>query len=216
MGRSLTYILIIGIAKVGSSQDPERFKEEIAALLSKPNPKTDHPIIFTGSSSVKYWGDLETQFPHVNVPIINYGFGGSHMSDLIFYQNDLILSKNPSKLFIYEGDNDLAYGKSVDTIIEDFNVLLTTINDTFPDLEVYVISPKPSIARWDLKDNYMELNDSLASFCEKFKNVKFINVWSPMLGGRSKPPSSLFVGDQLHMSPAGYKVWKNKIEPYLK
>ncbi len=40
--------------------------------------------------------------------LLNRGFGGSTMADLLYYTDKLIVRYKPKKIFIYEGDNDLA------------------------------------------------------------------------------------------------------------
>ena len=55
------------------------------------------------------WSNIQEYFP--NKIIINTGFGGSHMSDLLFYLDDIVIKYQPDQIFIYEGDNDVASGE---------------------------------------------------------------------------------------------------------
>jgi len=87
-----------------SGQDPTRFENEIQQLLItiQYDSTKSNTVVFTGSSSIKSWKNINEYFPEHN--IINTGFGGSQMSDLLYYSNQLILNFNPSQVFIYEGD----------------------------------------------------------------------------------------------------------------
>ena len=49
------------------------------------------------------WKNLDSVFPDHNV--MNMGFGGSEMADLLYYADKLITSFQPVQVFIYEGDN---------------------------------------------------------------------------------------------------------------
>ena len=86
--------------------DPQRFATEIDEIKRKSFDLHSERIVFTGSSSIRFWKDLQTYYP--NHQIINTGFGGSEMSDLLFHLEPTVLRFKPSKVFIYEGDNDIS------------------------------------------------------------------------------------------------------------
>ncbi len=195
-------------------QDHRRFEEEVKQLATALEGKTyDSPILFVGSSSIRLW-DIEKYFPNGN--IINHGFGGSETSDLICYVRQLVLSVKPSGIFIYEGDNDLNSGKTVDLVLADMKTLLRIIKRNMPATPVHIISPKPSIARWELRERYVSLNNELRSLCERKENVNFIDVWTPMLDNEGNLKDGLFIEDGLHMNDSGYEIWTKAVRPYLK
>ena len=120
------WLILIFLAGVFvQAQDPLRFKEEVSLILKKydtlwePSKET---IVFTGSSSVRVWNDLQERFP--GVQIVNTGFGGSEASDLLAYADDLILRYKPRKVFIYEGDNDLNSNKKPRTVLSDIKNII--------------------------------------------------------------------------------------------
>src|SRR5690349_4784090 len=57
------------------------------------------PIVFVGSSSFTKWTDIKEYFP--GYPILNRGFGGSTLPDVIRYCYDVILPYRPKQVFIY-------------------------------------------------------------------------------------------------------------------
>ncbi|MGB5653941.1 MAG: hypothetical protein WBM56_08910, partial [Robiginitalea sp.] len=117
-GLLLSCLFFSGIAEVWS-QDPLRFHEEIQTLKEKTDSLWNGEkgtVLFTGSSSIRMWEDLQERFPEQN--ILNTGFGGSQASDLLYYLEPLVLAYQPKKVFIYEGDNDLAEGKSVKQVLK--------------------------------------------------------------------------------------------------
>ena len=115
---ALGLVLLTGVA--GYGQDPQRLEAEVQALKQRTDA-TWNPyqptLLFTGSSSIRLWEGLETAFP--SVQIVNTGFGGSQASDLQHYLKNLVLDYNPLQVFIYEGDNDLAEGKSAGHVMND-------------------------------------------------------------------------------------------------
>jgi lysophospholipase L1-like esterase len=186
------------------AQDPLRFKDEVNQLIAGDSTVNKKKLIlFVGSSSIGFWKSLGNDFQKYNT--LNRGFGGSEMSDLVFYADKLIVPYRPKQIFIYEGDNDLSNGKNPDEIVK------------LPrKTQVYFISPKPSIARWSLKAKYEELNQKLNLFAKKNKHVTFIDVWTSMLGPDGTVMKDIFIDDGLHMNTKGYGIWVRVIGPYLK
>ncbi|RED97965.1 GDSL-type esterase/lipase family protein [Marinoscillum furvescens] len=196
------------------AQDPSRFKEEVIRLQAKNKQAAiKKPVVFAGSSSFRMWKDVATDLE--NDKIINNGFGGSHFSDLIFYYKELIAATNPSAIFLYEGDNDLAAGKPIDQVMADAKTLLSLIRRDFPDVPVYYVCPKPSIARWHLAETYKAFNTTLEAWTETEANVVYVDVWTPMMNKHGLLDESLFIEDDLHMNEQGYAIWTNVLTPYI-
>ena len=63
--------------------DIQKFKNQDSI-----NPPPQNGVLFVGSSSFTKWTDVQNYFP--NVKIINRGFGGSILPDVIRYANDII------------------------------------------------------------------------------------------------------------------------------
>ncbi|MFZ5429178.1 MAG: GDSL-type esterase/lipase family protein [Bacteroidota bacterium] len=199
-----------------NAQDPTRFNAEIENLVNKEfilEPGREL-LLFTGSSSVRMWNDIQDYFPGYNV--INNGFGGSHFSDLIYFYNKLIIPHQPDYLFIYEGDNDIASGKKPGEIIKEAKFLLEKIRRDLPATNVVLITPKPSIARWDMRKNYEKLNRKLNRLAKRTDYVAFADVWTPMLDEKGYVLQDIFLEDKLHLNGKGYKIWGKVLSEFLK
>ena len=149
------FLTLIGLSCLIPIHAQQKFKKEVDDIQKKYESKWDDSkptIVFTGSSSIRMWKDLQQMFP--GHQIVNTGFGGSQTSDLLYYVYDLIYRYHPTKVFIYEGDNDIASGKSADVIMAEMEELVRRINEFDPSMEIVLISPKPSIARWDQRGKY--------------------------------------------------------------
>lgn len=214
INRILLILYLFGTLNL-SAQDPNRFKKEVDQLFNKeynfsPDKKL---VIFTGSSSVRMWKDVQTYFPEFN--IINNGFGGSQFSDLIYFYDQLIKNKRPEILFIYEGDNDIASNKKPRHILKEAKIITSKIQGDLPQTKIVYISPKPSLARVQLKKKYIKLNKKLNRFCKKTKNVEFADVFYPMLDTDGNVFQDIFLDDGLHMNKKGYDIWGNVIKDFL-
>jgi len=211
--RYLVLFLFIGFQTI--AQDPARFAEEVEAIQKKYDSVWDankETIVFTGSSSVRIWRDLEGRFPGHH--IVNSGFGGSQASDLLFYLDQLVLRYNPTKVFIYEGDNDLSAEKKPKDIISTTQEIIDRIQKANTKTEVILISAKPSIARWELKKQYKKLNRKFKKLSNKNPLLSYADVWEPMLD-KKNVKQDIFIEDGLHMNDLGYELWYNVIREYV-
>ena len=195
-----------------SAQYPIPFKEEVDEIVKRNDSLWDaskKTIVFTGSSSIRFWKDLQERFPEKQV--LNSGFGGSQASDLLTHLEDLVLRYRPAKVFIYEGDNDIFAKKRPNSILTTTNNIIAKLRADNPNREVVLISAKPSLSRWKLRRKYKRFNKKLAKFATENAKVTFVDVWKPMLAKR-KVRNDIFVEDGLHMNEKGYDIWYNTIK----
>jgi lysophospholipase L1-like esterase len=209
------FLALIACCIHSQSQDPQRYKGEVDNLVQKyENVNGKKLVVFTGSSSVRLWADLNERFADKN--IINTGFGGSHMSDMFYYADELILKHRPTKVFIYEGDNDLGNDKTPAQILSDAGKLIKLLRCNLPRrTEILFITPKPSILRWERRTDYEKYIADLKTWAATQKRVKVVDVWTPMLDEKGNLKKDLFMEDNLHMNKAGYDIWTEVIRPYL-
>ena len=206
--------IFIGLIQA-DGPDPLRFTAEIQAYTDYDaiHPPATGVYLFVGSSSIRMWKTLEEDFE--GYPVMNRGFGGSLFSDAIYFFEDIVTPYKPKKIIIYEGDNDIASGKTPEDIFNDFKRFVNMIEEELGNPEIAVISPKPSPSRWHLKGEYESLNSMIESFCNNHHNMTYIDVYNPMLNGIGTPKGELFVSDSLHMNEHGYKLWKDLVLPFI-
>ena len=196
------------------AQDPARFEAEIRQLLQKKDSLQPlAPVLFVGSSSIRMWEWLYEDFPEI--PVLNMGFGGSQMSDLLHYAEPLVIAARPRKVFIYEGDNDLASGKPSGRIMRDTRRLLRLLERGLPGVPVVLISAKPSPSRWDKRQQYEKFNRRLEKLCRRRSGLDFANIWDIMLDEQGRPRADIFLEDRLHMNRRGYELWAQALRPFL-
>ena len=195
--------------------DPKRFYNEIKSELEEsPFKKTDKPlIVFSGSSSIRFWIDLDKDF--IEYDILNRGFGGSIFSDLNYFINELIIKHNPDLIVLYEGDNDIAFNIPTKYIYDDFKKSYELIRKKNENVPIIYIAPKPSPARWDKKNKYDELNNLIKEFCKMKQRTYYFDTWSIMIDNEGNIPKKYFWTDMLHMNKSGYQIWKKNLKPLI-
>lgn len=174
-----------------------------------------HPLLFTGSSSIRKWDDAQWTFADYNA--LNRGIGGAETNDIIYYLNDLVFKYKPKQLVIYVGENDMVDGKApagADTVYARTLKLYGLIRAKMPDLPIIYIGMKPSPSRVKIMPEEAKFNQMAKDFFAKEQNVVFVDVYPLMLdNGKLRP--ELYVGDKLHMTKLGYDIWEKAIRPYL-
>lgn len=208
--------LFIGHWDISIAQQPP-FWSEISAFSrqdSQQSPGTGM-IVFTGSSSIRLWKSLEQDFHGHRV--LNRGFGGSTLPDVIRYAREVILKYKPRQVVIYCGENDLAADSSINgkTVLKRFKSLSAIIHDSLPETKILFIALKPSPSRIRLLEEIRDANRRIRRYIKPRKYMAYADVFTPMLGPDGLPPERLFVKDRLHMSPEGYKIWTEVVGPLL-
>ena len=190
--------------------DIQTFKKQDSASFP---PK--HAILFVGSSSFTKWTDVQDYFPKYK--IINRGFGGSTLVDVIRYANDIILPYRPKQIVIYCGENDLASSDTVTSqmVLERFEELFTIIRKNDPSVPVAFVSLKPSPSRQHLWSKMVEANQLIKKYLGTKKKTAFIDVYTKMFNKDGTVMQDIFIEDNLHMNTKGYAIWKKIIQPYL-
>jgi len=216
--RTLASALAIAVAGATlASAAPEKWTAAIDKFVKADaaHPPPANGVVFVGSSSIVKWTSLAQDFPGVQV--IQRGFGGSELSDSVFYADRIVTPYKPRIVVVYAGDNDLMLGKTPETVAADFKAFRTKVHAALPGTRIIFIGIKPSPSRWDLRDKGLAANSLIAADCATDrKRLAFLDTWRPMLGADGLPRPELYVADKLHMTPAGYAVWAPLLAPLLK
>lgn len=200
------------LAAENSSAVP--FEKDIQAFeeQDRKSPPSADTIFFVGSSTIRIW-DLKRCFPQLKT--INRGFGGSQYSDVSYYLDRIITPYKPKTVVLYTGDNDLAHGKSVDTIFADFKNVVERIHQAEPKSRIIVLSIKPSPARWKLYPMAKDFNARAAEYIKNNTGMVLVETSGTILGSDGQPRTDVYLPDGLHLNPAGYDSWSALLMPYL-
>jgi len=192
-------------------QDIQNFKK-----LDQENAPPKDAILLVGSSSFTKSTDVANYFP--DKTIINRGFGGSRLTDLNYYANDLLSPYQPKQIIVYCGENDFAdnHKLKANEVVNRYKTFYKKIREKFPNIEVDYISIKYSPSRESLWPQMKEANKKIAAFMKKEPNAEFIDITKAMEDANGNVRKELFVEDMLHMTPEGYQIWTKVMNPYMK
>jgi lysophospholipase L1-like esterase len=192
-----------------------RFQISAYERADRANPPKPGVIVFTGSSSIRFWHTLADDLKPLEV--INRGFGGSQIAHVNQYASRIIIPYKPRAVVLYAGDNDLSWpwSKTPEQVCGDFKKFVGIIHASLPETWIYYISIKPSTSRWANWEKFQKTNGLIAAYIRTQPRVQFIDVDAAMLDAQGHPRGELFRWDGLHMNAKGYAVWTAIITPIL-
>ncbi|MEN9336834.1 MAG: hypothetical protein RLZZ500_1821 [Bacteroidota bacterium] len=205
-------ILCLGLFSFGQQQ----YAGEIAQFQKQDSLQQPQEgvVLFVGSSSFRLWTTMATDFH--NPKILNRGFGGATLNDILFYEASVLLKYKPSKIVFYCGENDIAADPKVtpEAVLLRFQTLFTHLRKAFPQVPFYFVGIKPCTSRWAMRDRMQATNQLIENYLATQSATVFISVWEAMLEN-SVPNPKLFREDQLHMNALGYAIWIKALAPYI-
>ncbi len=191
----------------------EKFRRE-----DKRKPPLPGGVLFTGSSSIRFWDTLEQDM--APYPVVNRGFGGSMIHQVLHYADDIILPHRPVAIFLYAGENDIAglwltRKHSAEEVYENFRMFCQHVHQMLPDTPIYYISIKPAKGRKKHWPEMQRANHMIEGFCESHPGCRYVDIGPSMLNAAGETRAELFTFDGVHMNEKGYAVWTRVIRPLV-
>ncbi|MFW9847894.1 MAG: GDSL-type esterase/lipase family protein [Candidatus Thorarchaeota archaeon] len=200
--------------------DPTVWEREVSKFrkhdeLNPPNPGM---IVFTGSSSIRYWKTLKEDL--APLPVLNRGFGGSRIPDVIHYAQEFVISYQPKGVVFYAGENDitgliLSRKHTAEEVRDNFRTFCELIQREYPSIPIFFISVKPPKRRKKFWAIMKEANQLIKSYCDTSESLHYIDIVTPMLNSEGQVNPALFRWDGIHMNDEGYRIWTSVIKPIL-
>lgn len=192
-----------------------RWDAEVAAFarIDATQAPPPRPVLFVGSSTVRAWRTLAADFP--GQPVLNRGFGGSHLSDVNHHFDRVVGAYRPGVILLYAGDNDVVEGKTASDVAADFAEFRRLVRERLPEARCAFLAIKPSPKRVSALEVQREANALVAAQVRGDRQWTVLDTFTPLLGADGRPDASLFKDDRLHLSAEGYRRWVRVIRPWL-
>jgi lysophospholipase L1-like esterase len=218
---AVAFVLLVFAPAHGRTQttapvDPAKWDDEIRAFEARDRtaPPAAGGIVFTGSSSIRLWASLATDFP--GLPLLNRGFGGSRLQEVTALVGRVVTPYKPRQVIVYCGGNDINAGRSASGVLADYQALVKAILAASPAARVAYISIAPNPARWSQIATVKAANAGIKAWTATDARLGYIDVYAAMLGADGQPKADIFVEDRLHMNPKGYAIWRAIVGPHLR
>lgn len=181
-------------------------------LWQKVNSGKTYNIVFLGDS-ITHLGDFEQVFKEYNCG--NFGIPGDSIKD-VYYRRNMVYKVNPKKLFLMIGINSLlGLDEDIDLCAFQYEVLIKDFKIHLPTTQIYIESVLPTSNAYGerVSNNAINaFNEKLKALVEKY-NLTYIDLHSLY-----KDEEGLKISctqDGVHLTPAAYSIWYEKIKEYL-
>jgi len=219
MSRWLVAVLLLLAPARPFAAEAAPYEEDVQAFEAqlRARPPADGTVIFMGSSSVHKWWTLAQDLPQF--PVANYGLDGMEIPDCTRFAQRLLApyrGHRPRRIVFYAGDNDVADHAAAEQVLVRFQDFVAEARRALPDVPITFISIKLSPARRNLGDYIRRANDLVRDYARAERGIDFVDVYSLMVDAQGEPRPELFLKeDGLHMTPAGYALWREALAPRL-
>ncbi len=210
--KKLATLFLVAFAVVVSAStllavDAFRFEKDVQRYekLSQEEPPTSDTTFFVGSSTFTGWKEIPNDFQSCKA--INRGFGGSQISDWLDVAADRILTPyKPSRIVFFCGCNDIASGKTAESVVDDFKTFVQKMRDANPDVVIHFCAlhmPPVREKHWNAFKTFNAAVKEIADQDERIFYVDFALATSDE-NGAGRP--ELFKNDRLHLTRDAEKI----------
>jgi lysophospholipase L1-like esterase len=170
-------------------------------------------ILFIGSSSFRIWKTFATDL--AGIQAINRGFGGSTMTDALYYFDRMVVKYAPRTVVVYEGDNDLNQGKSPEEVAKDYEEFSMRLKKALPKTTLVYLAVRPSLSRIALVEKQKKFNAWVENYCKSQKARFYLDMHSPFYLPDGTVMPDIFIADRLHLNEKGYLIFSAKIREFI-
>lgn len=133
-----------------------------------------------------------------------------------------MVRKQPKKIFIQIGINDLSQGIPRDTVLRKYQLLLQSLKNASPSSKIYIQSllpvanqsaTMPTYCSPEMNLTVTEVNKQLQDIC-LHHDCTYINLHSRFVTNGHINPAYV-ESDGVHPSAAGYKIWADILKLYV-
>lgn len=148
-----------------------------------------------------------------NPDIVSIKYQGESMRP-----EDALKKMGAKRVFIMLGLNDISFG--VDYTLGNWEILIKNIQETCPDIEIFIQSATPLHADKDkpgykLNNANMNLyNEGLQALCDKY-GCHYVDVATALKDEKGQLKDEYCNDAYCHMSYAGIDVWINTLKEYV-
>jgi lysophospholipase L1-like esterase len=170
------------------------------------------PVVFAGSSSIAQYSELEKLMQPLH--IIKRGFGGASVSDISYYQHEIIDQYKPSKIIVYVGAIDIYYlnqGKP-EIVAESVIKLLSEIHKNNPTAGIYYIAIRPSPFQPEMWADIDSVNSAIKKMTRNMTEITYINANHVVEDTNGNLIKDIYKFDRTHLNDHGNALWWGEIK----
>lgn len=172
-------------------------------------------VVFAGDSLVGGWSTLAKDLP--DMPVANRGIGGEVTRGLLFRFAEDVLDLHPQAIVLLSGTNDLSALQDVRQTRSNLVEMLDLAARRSPGVPIVLCTLPPRNHPKAPVDpaRLIELNTLIASAAQGRPQVVLLDLHALLADPDGAPHAEYFGTDRLHLSAAGYRVFRDALLPLL-
>lgn len=196
---------------IAQLEDEIKVFENEDSLLGKPK----YDVVFIGSSTFNNWETMQADFAPASV--INRGFGGSTIREVIHYSERILFRYEPKVVVLYVG-NDIWGDPAEPTtgqLFGYFKLFEQKLHRKLPNTMVNFVSMRPSPEKKNLIEKQNAISNLLIQYAKETPKTNFIDIRPVMYNNSGQLKNDIFMADSLHLNDTGNKMITGVIKPIL-
>ena len=191
----------------------EYYESKIAAYTAENASDPEQEIIFLGDSLTdgcdipKYYGEYKAS---------NRGIGGERSYGLLDRMRVSAYDAKPKVIVLLIGGNDILAGKSIESVCENCEKIVTGIHDNLPDTKIVWCSLTALGNEWaKYNDTMVVCNQKIKLLAKKY-GCAFVDLFTPLCNEETGGIFAEYTVEGVHLTDAGYQVVSTEIKKPLR
>ena len=214
----LSVLLVTGHKEDGGIL--QYYNEKCAAFELENANLAKGQIVFIGDSITDGYV-LDDYYSDLTLSVYNRGIGGDSTGGVLKRLDLSVVDIRPSKVVLMIGINDINGGVSDSVLIKNYGEILEKIKRELPKTEVYCMSILP--VNKELESYGVDIPKNLERVKKNNIEIKrlaeeygycFVDLFENFLDSEGHLKSELSI-DGIHLNANGYRLWTEKLKPYL-
>lgn len=176
----------------------------------------DVDLLFLGDSITQGWNDNETWKRHYGPrKAANFGIGGDRTQHVLWrIRNGELEGITPKAVVLMIGTNNMG-SNTPDQIAEGVKAIVTDLREKLPKAKILLLGIFPRDAKADspVRQRVNQTNEKIAGLASD-PMVTYLDIGPKFLESDGTLTKEV-MPDLLHLSPRGYRIWADSIEPTL-
>lgn len=176
-------------------------------------------LLFLGDSITEGWGNNDTwQKNYTPRNAVNFGIGGDTTQNVHWrITNGEVEGLAPKAIVLMIGTNNFGlHNDKPEDVVRGVEALVKALRMKLPAAKILLLGMFPRDAKpdTDFRKRIKSGNEQIAKLADE-KAVFYLDIGGKFLAEDGTLPKEL-MPDSLHLSPKGYEIWAEAMEPSLK
>ena len=135
---------------------------------------------------------------------------GSDTSEGVLHRLEEVIARNPEKIFLMIGINDLGSKIPQDTIEGNIQKIVDQLTSALPDCESYLESVLP-VETCSLK----KIHGAIEMISRDADRCEYIDLYGLFIDETGSLKQEMISADGVHLNGEGYRIWVEAIQDYI-